>query len=67
MTVTLYCVGVCVVGAEGRGGGGGGFPDISTAECVVETCSLYSYIKRPSPKSIYILLNKSLAWISFSS
>ena len=42
MTVTLYYLGVCVSG-ERWGGGGGGFLDISTAECVYETFTLHSF------------------------
>ena len=39
MTVTENYLGVCVL-AEG---GGGGFLNISTSECVVETFTLHSY------------------------
>ena len=46
MTVTLYYLGMCVRGK------GGGFLDISTAECVYETFTLH-YLKAKSEKHIH--------------
>ena len=49
MTVTLYYLGVCV-----SGGGGWGFLDMSTAECVLKLShSIHTCVKAKSEKHIH--------------